>query len=192
MLSLIAPLLPVAAFSLSAQTSDPQANTPQPGVILRGITNDAGSNRVLVQPQVSAQPQRDPFMSLMLSQPNIVIPAVSTATASFDPSVVRPGEESFLRVVVNALEASVEWPTNLAAPPQLEARPGAHGQLLQMTATTLEPQTAFNYRVRATSPGSFTVPEFVIKVDGKPVTVPSAQLEVVSAPPVPGAPRGAA
>jgi hypothetical protein len=119
----------------------------------------------------------------MMSQPKIEIPAVPSATAAFDPPVVRPGEESFLRVVVNALEASVEWPTNLAAQPQLEMRPGAHGQLLQMTATTMEPWTAFNYRVRATSLGSFTIPESVVKVDGKPVTVPSARLEVVSALP---------
>jgi hypothetical protein len=119
----------------------------------------------------------------MMSQPNIAIHAVPSATVAFDPPVVRPGEESFLRVVVNALEASVEWPTNLAAQPQLEMRPGAHGQLLQMTATAMEPLTAFNYRVRATSLGSFTVPEFVVKVDGKRVTVPSARLEVVSAPP---------
>src|ERR1039457_5129320 len=120
--------------------------------------------------QLPGPQPRDPFMSLMMSQPKIEIPAVPSATATFDPPVVRPGEESFLRVVVNALEASVEWPTTLAAQPQLEMRPGAHGQLLQMTATTMEPWTAFNYRVRATSLGSFTVPESVVKVDGKPVT----------------------
>ena len=76
-------------------------------------------------------------------------------------------------------------------PPQLELRPGAHGQILQMTGTNLEPRTSFNYRVRASGPGTFTVPEFVVKVDGKPVTVPAAQLEVVSAPPatVPPAPQ---
>ena len=131
-------------------------------------------------------------MSLMVSQPKIEIPAVTKATAAFDPPVVRPGEEAFLRVVFNALEESIEWPTNLAGPPQLEIRPGAHGQILQMTGTSMEPRTAFNYRVRASSPGSFTVPEFVVKVDGKPVTVPAAQLEVVSEPPPHRAARGAA
>ena len=183
MLSLIAPLLSVAAFSLFAQPIDPQANRAQPRNNLRGITIEQGNHRVLQQPQMSAQPTRDPLMSLMMSQPNIAIPAMPNATAAFDPPMVRPGEESFLRVVVNALEESVEWPTNLAAPPQLEMQPGAHGQLLQMTATNLEPWTAFNYRVRATSLGSFTVPQFEVKVDGKPVKVPSARLEVVSAPP---------
>jgi hypothetical protein len=181
-------LLLAAAASHGAQPLDPETNRPQPRIILRGITNDPGNKRVLLQPEMSAQAPRDPFMSLMMSQPNIAIPAVPSATAAFDPPVVRPGEESFLRVVVTALEASVEWPTNLAASPQLKIRPGAHGQLLQMTPATLEPRTAFNYRVRATSIGSFTVPEFIVKVDGKPVTVPSTRLEVVSAP-SPLAPR---
>ena len=83
----------------------------------------------------------------------------------------------------NALEESVEWPGKITVPPQLEVRPGAHGQILQMTGASLEPRTSFNYRVRASSLGTFTVPEFVVKVYGKPVTVPAAQLEVVAEPP---------
>jgi len=127
-------------------------------------------------------------MSLMVSQPNIDIPAVTKVTAAFDPPVVRPGEQASLRIALNALEESVEWPTNLAGPPQLEIRPGAHGQILQFTGRTMEPRTAFNYHVRSSSPGLFTVPEFVVKVDGKPVTVPSAQIEVMSEPPATVAP----
>jgi hypothetical protein len=122
-------------------------------------------------------------MTLMVSQPKIAIAAVTTVTSTFDPPVVRPGEQAFLRVALNALEESVEWPANLAGPPQLEIRPGAHEQIMQFTGTNLEPRTALNYRVRASSPGLFTVPEFVVKVDGKPVKVPSAQLEVMSEPP---------
>jgi len=130
-------------------------------------------------------------MSLMLAQPRMEIPAVTKATAAFDPPVVRPGEQSFFRVVFNALEDSIEWPTNLAGPSQLEMHPGAHGQILQMTGTNMEPRTAFNCRVRAFDLGSFTIPEFVVRVNGKPVTVPSARLEVVAAPPaaVPPAPQ---
>lgn len=119
-------------------------------------------------------------MSLMMAQPKIEIPAVTRATAEFDPPVVRRGQQAFLRIVFNALEESIAWPTNLAGPPQLEMRPGAHEQILQMTGASMEPRTAFNCRVRASSPGSFTVPEFVVMVDGKPVTVPSARLDVVS------------
>lgn len=188
MLSLIAPLLLGAACSLSAQPANSITNKPQPGIIVRGLTISPANQGVSSPAPPPTQAPRDPFMSLMLSQPKIDIPAAPTATAAFDPPVVRPGELSFLRVVFNALEESIEWPTNLVAPPQLEVRPGAHGQLLQMAGASLEPRTAFNYRVRASSLGTFTVPEFVVHVAGKPVTVPSARLEVVSAPPASVAP----
>ncbi len=122
-------------------------------------------------------------MSLMISQPQIYVSDAPKATASFDPPVVRPGELAFYRVVFNVLEESVEWPGKITAPPELEVRPGAHAQLLQMTGAGLEPQTSFNCRVRASSLGTFTVPEFVVTAYGKPVTVPAAQLVVVPNPP---------
>ena len=79
--------------------------------------------------QVTSAPPQDPLMTLMVSQPSIAIPAVTKVTSAFDPPVVRPGEHAFLRVALNALEESVEWPTNLAGPPQLEIRAGAHEQI---------------------------------------------------------------
>ena len=149
----------------------------------QGTRNDLGNRRALPQAQTPTQPPRDPFMSLMVTQPKIDIPAVPSATAMFDPPMVRPGERSYLRVMFNALEESIEWPTNLAAPPHLEIRPGAHGQIFQLMGATMEPRTAVNYRVRASSPGSYMVPEFVVRVAGRPVTVPAASLQVVAAPP---------
>jgi len=122
-------------------------------------------------------------MSLMISQPQIAISAEPRATAAFDPPVVRPGEQAYYRVVFNALEESIEWPGKITSPPQLDVRAGAHGQILQMLGASLEPRTSFNYRVRASSLGTFTLPEFVLTVYGKPVTVPAAQLEVVAEPP---------
>ncbi len=122
----------------------------------------------------------------MLAQPKMTIPEVPRATASFDPPVVRPGERSFLRVVFNALKDSIELPANLTGPAELEIRPGARAEILQMTGTNMEPRAAFNYRVRASRTGSFTLPAFVVKVAGKPVTVPPTRLEVTPAPP--GAP----
>jgi hypothetical protein len=119
----------------------------------------------------------------MISQPQIAISAEPKVAASFDPPAVRPGEQAFYRVVFNALEESIEWPGKITAPPQLDIRPGAHGQILQMMGGSLDPRTSFNYRVRASSLGTFTLPEFVVTVYGKPVTVPAAQLEVVSEPP---------
>ena len=139
--------------------------------------------------QTNAAPSRDPLMSLMLSQPRLEIPALTTATAEFDPPVVRPGEPSFLRVTFNALEDSVEWPATIAGPPGLELRPGAHGQMLKVSGVNFEPYTAFNTRAQAARPGAFVVPEFVVRINGQPVTVPSARLEVAATAPASVPPR---
>ena len=173
-------------------TGSPSIHGPG-GVILRpsafGLRASALINLLLLATvlplpaQPASAPPRDPFMSLMVSQPQIHISDAPQATASFDPPVVRPGERAFYRVVFNALEESIEWPAKLTAPPQLETRPGAHGQFLQSTGTSLEPHTSFNYRVRASRLGPCTMPEFVVQVYGKAVTVPAAQLLVVSEPP---------
>ncbi len=133
--------------------------------------------------QPTGAPPRDPLMSLMLSQPKIDISTPVKATAEFDPPVVRPGEQSLYRVGFNALEASIEWPEKLAAPQGLEMRRGAHGEILRMTGASYAPLTAFNYRVRSAGLGQFSLPEFTVNVYGKSVTVPAAQLDVVSAPP---------
>jgi len=123
----------------------------------------------------------------MLAQPKIDVWSPITPTASFDPPVVRPGGLAVYRVTLNALEVSVEWPEKLPAPPGLDVQPGGHGQLLTMAGTNMQPHTAFNYRVRPTADGRFTIPEFTINVYGKPVVVPAAQLQVISnAPPAAG------
>src|SRR5215475_12694340 len=49
----------------------------------------------------SIPPQQDPLMSLMLSQPKVEITTNVTAVASFDPPVVRPGEQTIYRVTFN-------------------------------------------------------------------------------------------
>ena len=119
----------------------------------------------------------------MISQPRIDINGPANPMAVFDPPVVRPGELSVYRVTLNALEQTIQWPKELAAPPQLEMRPGAHGEILRMAGPSLVPLSAFNYRARASTTGQFTVPQFVVQVYGKSVTIPAARLEVVSLPP---------
>ena len=121
-------------------------------------------------------------MSLMLAQPRIDVDSRPVPVATFDPPAVRPGEHSTYRVVFNALEESIEWPAKIAAP-GLDFAPGAHGQVLQMTGTNLQPRTTFNYHVRPAQPGQFTVPEFTVTVYGKSVTVPAAHLDVSPAVP---------
>ena len=136
------------------------------------------------QPAAAAPPQ-DPLISLMLAQPRIEIGAPVTAVAWFDPPLIAPGQLSFYRVTFNALEESIEWPDEIAAPPKLELHPGARGQIFQMTGPTMEPRTTFNYRARPTEAAEFTVPAFTVQVYGKVVTVPAARLQVVSPPPLP-------
>jgi len=130
-------------------------------------------------------------MSLMMSQPRIDLSGPVTATSSFDPPTVRPGQKSLYRVSFNTLDQMVDWPATIAAPSQLSITPGAHGQIMQPTgAATLQPRTTFNSRVTASDLGHFTIPSFVVQVDGNPITVPAARLDVVAnPPPLPFAPR---
>ncbi len=124
----------------------------------------------------------DPFIALQMSQPRIELSVPTNVVARFDPPVVRLGEVSVYRVIINALEPSIEWPDKLRTPPQLELRPSAHGQALEPVSGHLEPRTTFIYRVRASSLGQFSMPQFTVNVYGQVVTVPAAQLEVVAAP----------
>ncbi len=133
----------------------------------------------------AAPPAQDPLISLMLAQPRIEIGAPVTAVAWFDPPVIAPGQLSFYRVTFNALEESIEWPNAITVPPHIEMRPGARGQIFQVTGPTMEPRTTFNYRARSTEAGEFTVPPFTVQVYGKTVTVPAARLQVVTPPSVP-------
>jgi hypothetical protein len=133
----------------------------------------------LAQPS-SAPSAQDPLMSLMLSQPKIDVESPVIASAVFDPPVVRPGETSIYRLTFTALEESIELPADLPAPPGLTFRPGGHGQMLSMSGTTLQPRTSFNFRLRPTEAGTISIPEFVVTVYGKPVTVPATRLEVIA------------
>jgi antitoxin (DNA-binding transcriptional repressor) of toxin-antitoxin stability system len=116
----------------------------------------------------------------MQSQPQIDISSPVVATATFDPPVIRPGEKCIYRVSFNALEASIRWPQPLRAPPQLQVRPGAHGQVLRPGNGVWKPLTTFNFEVRATAPGFFLLPRFTVEVYGQPVLVPDAGLEVAT------------
>src|SRR5437868_6080589 len=107
----------------------------------------------------SVPPQQDPLMSLMLSQPKVDITTNVSAVASFDPPVVRPGEQTVYRVTFNALEQTIDWPKKISAPPELQTEPGAHGQIIPIMGGSQIPFTTFNTRVRASAVGDFTIPE---------------------------------
>jgi len=140
--------------------------------------------------QPSPPPVTDPLMNLMITQPKIDTTSPVRAVAAFDPPVVRPGEPTIYRVTFNALEESVDWPAEVPAPLEMRPQAGAHGQILQMAGPALVPFTSFNTRVQPSTAGQFVVPQFVVQVYGRPVTVPAAQLEVVSARSGPTTPAG--
>jgi len=130
-------------------------------------------------------------MSMLMTQPPTDIPTNVTATAEFDPPVVRPGELSVYRVAFNALEESIAWPDPFPSPTALNLRAGGHGQVMQYGGTGYVPRTCFNYHARATQTGELILPAFVVQVSGRAVTVPAARLVVTASPPptVPPAPR---
>ena len=124
----------------------------------------------------------------MMSQPQVDISAPVTATATFDPPLVRPGEKSVYRISLNAPEASIQWPEEISAPPQLKLRRTASGQIMPQVGGTLRTLTTFNHDARATEPGRFTISERVVEVYGQPVVIPAAQLDVQVAPATPHEP----
>src|SRR5258708_35006528 len=101
-------------------------------------------------------------MHLNMTYPPIDFPRPVSASATFDPPVVRPGQSSFYRVTFNALEQSIEWPEKIPSTPALEFRPGAHGQVLQYTAGGMAPLAGLNFRAHPAGAGEFTVPQFVV------------------------------
>jgi len=135
--------------------------------------------------QTQPQLQPDPTTALLMAQPQIDTSSPVVATAAFDPPVVRPGGTAIYRVTFNAMMDSIQWPEDVIAPKQLEMKRGARAQMFLPAGANLQPRTTFNTRTRATAPGTFTVPRYMVYIYGKPVTVPEAQLQVVADPAVP-------
>jgi hypothetical protein len=144
--------------------------------------------------RAQAPPQIPPggLIQLQVAQPAVDVSSPVTTTAAFDPPVVRAGEKTFYRVTVDATESSIQWPEEIAAPPELKFGPDARGQLTQFPGNRFRPLTSFIYEVRASAPGHFVVANFTASAYGKPVEIPAATLEVRAAnapPPEADAPR---
>jgi hypothetical protein len=120
------------------------------------------------------------LMQLQVPQPAVDTSAEVTATAAFDPPVVRPGEKTFYRVTVTATESSIQWPEAISAPTELQIGSGARGQLNQFLGNKFLPLTSFVYEVRAATTGRFVVTNFTVDVYGKPLVIPEATLEVAA------------
>jgi hypothetical protein len=129
------------------------------------------------------------LMQLQVAQPAVDVSSPVTATAVFDPPVVRPGEKAFYRVTVDATESSIQWPDKMAMPPELKSGPNARGQLTQVLENKFRPLTSFVYEVRATTAGRFIITNFPVEVYGKPLEIPAAVLDAVAENPNPQPPR---
>lgn len=101
-----------------------------------------------------------------------------SATASFDPPVLRLMRFGEYRVTILGMSAGIEVPDPLPAPEGLildltNKTPGTtivNGQrLMSMT---------LRYSVTAARPGTYLMPSFTATVAGQPVTVPAAQVVV--------------
>lgn len=136
---------------------------------------------------VRAQPETNALMQLMVSQPQIDITTPVTATAAFDPPVVKPGEPAIYRVTFNAIETSVHWASEIPAPRQIEVQPSAQAQIAPVVGGAYRPQASFLFEARANRPGIFSIPAFYVEVYGKPVIVPEANLEALVEVPSPHA-----
>ena len=128
--------------------------------------------------QVLVNPTADQLIQIVRSQPAVNISAPVSATASFDPPLVQPGEKAVYRGTFNATAISVSWPEKLPLPAPLKCHLSASGQAMQSVAGSYQMCATFDYEVRAAEAGQFTVPAFPVEVYGQPVVVPAAQLEV--------------
>jgi len=137
----------------------------------------------LPTPQSPPPPRDNPFMprNRLFMPPGgapIVNPGSLSATASFEPPILRLMRFGEYRVTILGLSSGIEIPDPL---------PGPDGLVLDLTdktpgTTIINGQRVmsmtFRYSVTAARPGTFLVPSFTATVAGQPVTVPAAQLVV--------------
>ena len=130
--------------------------------------------------QTMVNPTADQLMQIMRSQPGVDIAAPVTATASFDPPQVRPGEKAVYRVTFNATAVSVNLPEKIPAPAGLKIKLNCSGQTMQPVGAEYQNVATFDYDVRPETSGKFILPEFTAEVYGRPVVVPAAELEATT------------
>src|SRR5450631_3053458 len=131
-------------------------------VLLSFLLLAPGGLRAQMPPQIPPGAQA----LLQVAQPAVDVSSPVTATAAFDPPVVRAGETTFYRVNVDATEASIPWPEALSAPAELKFGAPARGQLTQMLGDRFRPLTAFVYEVQATAAGRYTITNFSVTISG--------------------------
>jgi len=135
---------------------------------------------VCLRAQMPVQLPPGAAAQIMVPQPAVDVSESEnvSATAEFDPPVVRPGEKTFYRVTLDATENSILWPDKIDAPPGLALGPGVHGQISRVEGNKFHPLTSFVYEVTAAAEGHFTITNFTVPAVGHSVEVPAATLDV--------------
>ena len=121
------------------------------------------------------------LIQLQVQQSPVEVSATMTATAVFEPPVVRAGEKTFYRVTVDAPDSAIPWPEKVFAPAELKFGPHTHGQIMRLDGNKYRPFTAFVHEITTTVTGHFTIPNFSLNISGQPVEIPTASLDVVAA-----------
>ena len=130
---------------------------------------------------INPQGQIDQFDQMVGSSASIDLDSPVTVRAEFEPATAALGQRITYRLILSALDESVEKLTSLPAPPGLKLSAGGRAQSYQPGPTgRLQPQTTLNFRATATATGEFVVPAFTIKAYGKDVAVPAARLTVTA------------
>ncbi len=118
-------------------------------------------------------------LQLQMREPGVDVATPVTATAEFDPPVVRAGQKAYYRVQLNATEASIEWP-EFSPPPGLKFGAAVRGQRMQFLNGLSRAYTGFTYEIMTAGAGHFTITNFNVLVNGRAVEIPAASLEVVA------------
>ena len=101
------------------------------------------------------------------AQPAVDVTSPVTATAMFDPPVVRAGEKTFYRVTSDATESSIQWPDEISAPAELQFGRSARGQITQLHGNNFARSRRFVYEVQPAAAGHFTITNFSVDVSGR-------------------------
>ena len=103
-----------------------------------------------------------------------------TATASFNPAQLGPGEVGQYQVNVSGTATSPEG--NLPTVPGLDILSSGSSKSIQIVNGVVTTELALQFQVRANRPGKYTVPAWEMKANGQTVAVPAATLEVTDHP----------
>lgn len=129
-----------------------------------------------------SRPAWDPFDSMISSAASFDMDSPVEAHVELDPPVASVGERVVYRVVVTALDESLELPDPLPGPNGLELHAGGRAQIYEISAgRKLRPQTTVLFHVVPAAKGTFEMPAFDVMAYGKPVKVPATNLVVLPA-----------